>query len=60
MGEGVSALAAGVTATDLDLEWAERVLRGVGTVVRVAEQGANDLDGIGKKAERSRNLPLSP
>ena len=46
VGEGVSALAAGVTATDLDLDWAERVLRGVGTVVRVAEHQLDAVTGL--------------
>jgi len=46
VGEGVSALAAGATATEADLEWAERVLRGVGTVVRVAEQQLDAVTGL--------------
>lgn len=46
VGEGVSALAAGATATDADLEWAERVLRGVGTVVRVAEHQLDAVTGL--------------
>jgi pyrroline-5-carboxylate reductase len=46
VGEGVSALAAGATATDADTEWAERALRGVGTVVRVAEHQLDAVTGL--------------
>ncbi len=46
VGEGVSALAAGATATDADVEWAERVLRGVGTVVHVAEHQLDAVTGL--------------
>ena len=43
VGEGVSALAAGRHASEEDLEWAERILAGVGLVVRLAE---HDLDAV--------------
>jgi pyrroline-5-carboxylate reductase len=46
VGEGVSALAAGATATDLDVEWAEQILRGVGTVVRVGEHQLDAVTGL--------------
>jgi pyrroline-5-carboxylate reductase len=41
--EGASAVAAGQSATEVDLEWAEEILRAVGTVVRVREA---DLDAV--------------
>ena len=46
VGEGVSALSAGATATEDDLAWAERVLSGVGTVTRVAEQQLDAVTGL--------------
>ena len=46
VGEGVSALAAGATAGDDDLAWAETILRGVGTVVRVAEHQLDAVTGL--------------
>jgi pyrroline-5-carboxylate reductase len=46
VGEGVSALAAGATATDADVEWAEQILRGVGTVVRVGEHQLDAVTGL--------------
>jgi pyrroline-5-carboxylate reductase len=41
--EGASAVAAGASATDEDLVWAEEILRVVGTVTRVREA---DLDAV--------------
>jgi pyrroline-5-carboxylate reductase len=46
VGEGVSALAAGETASPGDVEWAETILRGVGTVVRVAEAQLDAVTGL--------------
>jgi pyrroline-5-carboxylate reductase len=46
VGEGVSALSAGATATEADLAWAERVLSGVGTVTRVAEYQLDAVTGL--------------
>lgn len=46
VGEGVSALASGTTATPDDVDWAETVLRGVGTVVRVAEHQLDAVTGL--------------
>ena len=43
VGEGASAIAGGVLATDDDLVWAERVLGAVGMVVRVSEE---QLDAV--------------
>jgi pyrroline-5-carboxylate reductase len=44
VGAGVSALAGGVDESDLD--WAERVLAGVGLVVRVAESQLDAVTGL--------------
>jgi pyrroline-5-carboxylate reductase len=41
--QGASAVAAGSTATDEDVAWAEEILRAVGTVTRVREA---DLDAV--------------
>ncbi len=46
VGEGVSALAAGATATDADAAWAEQILQGVGTVVRVGEYQLDAVTGL--------------
>lgn len=46
VGEGVSALAAGATASPDDVDWAETILRGVGTVVRVAEHQLDAVTGL--------------
>ena len=46
VGEGVSALAAGDTATAEDAEWAATILSGVGTVVRVAEHQLDAVTGL--------------
>jgi pyrroline-5-carboxylate reductase len=43
VGAGVSALAGGRQASGQDFEWAESLLRAVGTVVRVEEE---DLDAV--------------
>jgi len=46
VGEGVSAVAGGVGASDDDLAWAERILAGVGLVVRVAEHQLDAVTGL--------------
>ena len=46
VGEGVSALAGGPGSTDDDLDWAERILRGVGLVVRVDESQLDAVTGL--------------
>ena len=46
VGEGVSALAAGRHASDADLDWAERILAGVGMVVRLAEHHIDAVTGL--------------
>jgi pyrroline-5-carboxylate reductase len=46
VGEGVSALCGAAGATDADLEWAERILSGVGLVVRVAESQLDAVTGL--------------
>jgi pyrroline-5-carboxylate reductase len=46
VGEGVSALAAGRNASDADLDWAERILAGVGLVVRFDEQQLDAVTGL--------------
>lgn len=46
VGEGVSALSAGSTATPADVAWAESILAGVGTVVRVAEHQLDAVTGL--------------
>src|SRR6188472_1709083 len=46
VGEGVSALAAGHDATDADLDWAERILAGVGLVVRFDEHDIDAVTGL--------------
>ena len=46
VGEGVSALAGGPGSTDADLDWAERILRGVGLVVRVDESQLDAVTGL--------------
>src|SRR4051812_35863307 len=38
VGAGAAAISAGTAATDADLDWAEGLLRAVGTVVRVPER----------------------
>ena len=43
VGEGASAISGGAGTTDEDLDWAERILGGVGLVVRVDE---GDLDVV--------------
>lgn len=46
VGEGVSAIAGGEDATEDDLAWAERILAGVGLVVRVAESQLDAVTGL--------------
>jgi pyrroline-5-carboxylate reductase len=46
VGEGVSALSGAVGTTDADLDWAERILTGVGLVVRVAEAQLDAVTGL--------------
>jgi pyrroline-5-carboxylate reductase len=46
MGQGAAAIAAGEHATELDLETSERVLRSVGTVVRVPEAQLDAVTGL--------------
>jgi pyrroline-5-carboxylate reductase len=46
VGEGVSALAGGSGATEDDLVWAERILSGVGLVVRVTESQLDAVTGL--------------
>ena len=46
VGEGVSAIAGGEGATDADLGWAERILEGVGLVVRVSEHQLDAVTGL--------------
>ena len=46
VGHGASAIAAGSTATDDDLEWAESILNAVGTVVRVKEPLLDAVTGL--------------
>ena len=46
VGEGVSALAAGRHAASDDLDWAERILAGVGLVVRLDEQFIDAVTGL--------------
>jgi pyrroline-5-carboxylate reductase len=46
VGAGVAAIAPGRAATAADLDWAEEVLRAVGTVVRVAEGQLDAVTGL--------------
>jgi len=46
VGEGVSALSGAAGTTDADLDWAERILSGVGLVVRVAESQLDAVTGL--------------
>lgn len=46
VGAGVSAIAGGAGTTDDDLVWAERILSGVGLVVRVAEPQLDAVTGL--------------
>ncbi len=46
VGQGVSGLAGGPGADDDDLAWAERILGGVGLVVRVAESQLDAVTGL--------------
>lgn len=46
VGEGVSAIAGGEGASDDDLAWAERILAGVGLVVRVSESQLDAVTGL--------------
>lgn len=46
VGQGVSALAAGVAATEADLAWAEAVLGAVGVVVRIPEAQLDAVTGV--------------
>lgn len=46
VGEGAAAVAAGSTATEPDLDWAEAVLGSVGTVVRVPESMLDAVTGL--------------
>ena len=46
VGEGVSALAAGRAASEADVDWAERILAGVGLVVRFDEDQIDAVTGL--------------
>lgn len=46
VGEGASAIAAGTSATDGDVSWAERILGSVGLVVRVPEDRLDAVTGL--------------
>jgi pyrroline-5-carboxylate reductase len=46
VGEGVSALCGASGADDADLDWAERILAGVGLVVRVGEHQLDAVTGL--------------
>ncbi|HEY6530893.1 MAG TPA: pyrroline-5-carboxylate reductase [Acidimicrobiales bacterium] len=46
VGAGASAIAAGTTAGDADLDWAESVLEAVGVVVRVGEDKLDAVTGL--------------
>lgn len=46
VGEGVSALSGAPDSSDDDLDWAERILQGVGLVVRVAESQLDAVTGL--------------
>ena len=46
VGEGVSALSGASGTDDADLDWAERILAGVGLVVRVAEAQLDAVTGL--------------
>jgi len=46
VGEGVSAIAGGAGAGEDDLAWAERILSGVGLVVRVSESQLDAVTGL--------------
>jgi len=46
VGEGVTAIAAGSSATDEDLVWAETILGAVGLVVRVPEDKIDAITGV--------------
>lgn len=46
VGEGVSAVCGGRSATDDDLAWAEQILTGVGLVVRVSESQLDAVTGL--------------
>ena len=46
VGEGVTAIAAGSSATDEDLAWAESILGAVGLVVRVPEEKIDAITGV--------------
>ncbi|MEN9802455.1 MAG: pyrroline-5-carboxylate reductase [Actinomycetota bacterium] len=46
VGEGVTAIAAGSSATDEDLAWAESILGAVGLVVRVPEDKIDAITGV--------------
>lgn len=46
VGEGVTAIAAGSSATDEDLIWAETILGAVGLVVRVPEDKIDAITGV--------------
>jgi pyrroline-5-carboxylate reductase len=46
VGEGVSALSGGSGTDDADLDWAERILSGVGLVVRVTESQLDAVTGL--------------
>lgn len=46
VGEGVTAIAGGPGTTDDDLAWAERILDGVGLVVRVSESQLDAVTGL--------------
>lgn len=46
VGEGVTAIAAGSSATEEDLAWAESILGAVGLVVRVPEERIDAITGV--------------
>lgn len=46
VGQGVTAIASGSSATEADLVWAERILGSVGLVVRVPEEQLDAITGV--------------
>lgn len=46
VGQGVTAIAAGTSATEADLQWAENILGSVGLVVRVPEEHLDAITGV--------------
>src|SRR4029077_16968470 len=56
VGRGAAAIAAGPLATELDLEVCERILGGVGTVVRVPEAQLDAVTGLSGSGPGSLSL----